>query len=119
MRFEDKFIVELEAIETAIAEVYRSNSETYDSQVDRALGSVISNLKAQQKNRPSQPNSYSGVDLQLYQTISQTTQTLLEDETDLTVEDVINCLKTVRKSVKRWNKQNGRQGYLTFIDRFV
>ena len=29
------------------------------------------------------------------------------------------CLKRIRKSVQRWNKEGGRQGYLTFVGRFV
>ena len=35
------------------------------------------------------------------------------------VDDIILCLKRVLKSVKRWNKQGGRQGYLNFITQFM
>ena len=32
---------------------------------------------------------------------------------------IVACLKRIRKSVQRWNKEGGRQGYLTFVGRFV
>jgi hypothetical protein len=35
------------------------------------------------------------------------------------VDVIIACLKRIRKSVEKWNKQGGRQGYLTFVEQFV
>ncbi len=37
----------------------------------------------------------------------------------VSVDVIVACLKRIRKSVEKWNKQGGRQGYLTFIERFV
>lgn len=37
----------------------------------------------------------------------------------LQVEEIVACLKRIRKSVQRWTKQGGRQGYLTFVEQFV
>lgn len=34
----------------------------------------------------------------------------------LTLDEIMACLKRLRKSVDLWNKQGGRQGYLSFID---
>jgi hypothetical protein len=36
-----------------------------------------------------------------------------------TIEDIILCLKRILKSVKRWNKDGRRQGYLSFITQYV
>ncbi|MCX7668798.1 MAG: hypothetical protein N2439_01835, partial [Anaerolineae bacterium] len=37
----------------------------------------------------------------------------------VSAEVIIACLKRIRKSVQRWNREGGRQGYLTFISRFI
>ena len=37
----------------------------------------------------------------------------------VTLDVIVACLKRIRKSVQRWNKEGGRQGYLTFVGRFV
>jgi len=31
-------------------------------------------------------------------------------------DEIMECLKRIRKSVDLWHKQGGRQGYLYFID---
>jgi len=34
----------------------------------------------------------------------------------ISVDEIMDCLKRIGKSVDLWNKQGGRQGYLYFID---
>jgi hypothetical protein len=36
-----------------------------------------------------------------------------------TTDEIILCLKRIRKSIERWNKRSGRQGYLDFISEFI
>jgi hypothetical protein len=35
--------------------------------------------------------------------------------TVVNVDEIIQCLKRIHRSVEFWNKKNGRQGYLNFI----
>ena len=35
------------------------------------------------------------------------------------VDVIVACLKRIRKSVQRWNKEGGRRGYLTFVQRII
>jgi len=37
----------------------------------------------------------------------------------LTVDELLACLKRVRKSAKFWNDEAGRQGYLQYVSQFV
>lgn len=37
----------------------------------------------------------------------------------VSVETLIACLKRLEKSVKLWNEQGGRQGYLEYIAEFL
>ena len=117
-QFEDKFLQELQLIEFSIILVYRNNGDVYDSQVERALNAAINDLKAKQRNTIAKVNSLSGADLELYNAITDSYTALLEDPS-FTVENAIDCLKRLRKSVQRWTKQLGRQGYLDFVSRFV
>ena len=36
-----------------------------------------------------------------------------------TAAEIVSCLRKIRKSVDRWNRQGGKQGYLKFIDEYV
>ena len=46
-------------------------------------------------------------------------QQLDADMIPRTVDEIIACLKRIQKSIRRWNKVGGRQGYLSFISEFV
>lgn len=35
------------------------------------------------------------------------------------VDEIVLCLKRIRKSVNRWNKSGGQRGYLSFIVQYV
>jgi hypothetical protein len=37
----------------------------------------------------------------------------------VSVEEMVACLSRIRKSVRKWTKDGGRKGYLTFIRQYV
>lgn len=37
----------------------------------------------------------------------------------VTLDDLLACLKRIRKSAKFWNDEAGRQGYLDYVSQFV
>ena len=37
----------------------------------------------------------------------------------ISLDEIVACLKRVRKSINRWTRTGGRQGYLTFVSQFV
>ena len=37
----------------------------------------------------------------------------------LNAEDLVACLRRLRKSVEFWTKEGGRRGYIDFVARFV
>lgn len=41
------------------------------------------------------------------------------DARDVTVDEIIACIKRIRSSISLWTKQSGRQGYLAFINPFL
>ncbi len=36
-----------------------------------------------------------------------------------TLDEIVACLKRIRKSISLWTKQGGRQGYLIFVSNFL
>jgi len=39
--------------------------------------------------------------------------------TPIPLEDMVACLRKLRKSVDFWTKQGGRQGYMKYIEHYV
>ncbi len=38
---------------------------------------------------------------------------------DKTESDILACLRKIRKSVERWHKRGGHQGYLQFVSEYI
>lgn len=38
---------------------------------------------------------------------------------EITVEEILACLRKVRRSVDKWNKRGGPQGYLQFVQQYI
>lgn len=36
-----------------------------------------------------------------------------------TLDEMVACLKRIRKSINRWTQRGGRQGYLSFVSQFI
>jgi len=37
----------------------------------------------------------------------------------MSLDEIIQCLKRILKSVEKWNKHEGIQGYLRFVSQYV
>ena len=133
MDVEEEYLDVLQNIEFAIMSVYRDNPLLVDFDVEAAINALISLYHAQSQNHEARrPNLNERATL-VYERVKGMCDWRLGREELLSAEmrergskpepvtlDVIAaCLKRVRKSVQRWNKEGGRQGYLTFVGRFV
>jgi hypothetical protein len=119
MKFEEKFENELREIESSIISVYRNNPELVDSQVERAVAAAIKLNNSIIKGNTRPDHSLSSLDLTVFEFIQEVVDTLLQSNNVITVNDLVQCLKRVRKSVQKWNKRFGRQGYLDFVSKYV
>lgn len=137
MRVEDQYTDVLQNIEFGIVITYRNYPEMSDYNVMRMLEAIIDSYVAEKIKRP--PRNFS---------LSDTEKTLMENvrrmcewrmgrgglslispakEEKITpsasevkaVDEIILCLKRILKSVRKWNKNYGRQGYLNFIVQYV
>jgi len=140
--FEEKYMDVLQNIEFGIVSVYRQHPEMLDWDALKAVETLIREYQAEEASR-----SVPVVDLKpLSQQVYDSVKTMCEwrlgrsqaqkeekksffklrsrksDELPMeqkTMEEIILCLKRIRKSIERWNKRSGRQGYLDFISEFV
>jgi hypothetical protein len=130
MSFEDEYLDVLQNIEFAIVNVYRKHRDLTDYDVERAVDALIVRYQAEQRKRTPQPARLSDIAAMVVESVSvmcewrlgRVTQSNLpkmpEDEA-LSLEELIACLKRIRKSVQLWTKQGGRRGYLDFVEQYL
>jgi hypothetical protein len=117
MRIEEKFENELKAIESSIVDVFRSEPDLLDSQVNRAISSMVIILKSKAKGKIVEKPKFDGLDLLMFDALDAAVKILLNNP-NLTDDDLLQCFKIVAKSISKWTKQLGRQGYLKFVSQY-
>ncbi len=138
MAFDEKYLDVLQNIEFAIVQIYRQYPELHDFEVMNALEAAIDFYAAQRINRNPREFNLSDratlvaenvknlCDWRLGRKSKEIDPKNLEgsekDQIEMkpkNIDEIISCLKTVLGSVKKWNKQGGRQGYLNFVSPFI
>jgi hypothetical protein len=107
--------------------VYRSEQALTDYDVSKILNVLISEYQAEISKRNFSKPNLSPLQERLYKSVKEMCEWRLGREDidkeeklePVSVEEIIACLKRIRKSVEMWNKQSGRQGYLEYIDQFL
>lgn len=127
--FEDQYLDVLQNIEMAIVMVYREHRDLLDYDVDAVLNLLWKEYRNEQINKAT-PKPILNANAQLvYERVRQMCEWRLGrtvitagDEfvkmkpEPISIDEITDCLKRIRKSVELWNKRSGRQGYLYFID---
>jgi hypothetical protein len=130
---EDRYFDVLHNIESAIVSVYRVHPEMTDYDVDKALAALWDSYHTDEQGKPyTQPAMNENTEA-----VYDITQTMcdwrlgrdvkfetedgqpLPDISPVSVGEILLCIKRIRKSVSKWSKRGGRQGYLYFISGFV
>ena len=127
--FEDQYLDVLQNIEMAIVSVYREHSDLMDYDVDKVLNLLWTEYRNEKTGRKTpmpllNPNARLVYDRvrEMCEWRLGRTEMIGRDETvaakpeAISVEEIMDCLKRIRKSVAMWTKEGGRQGYLYFID---
>ena len=123
----------LQNIEFAIVSVHQQQPALVDFDVDAALSALMAHYQARAVGREARPARLNERAQQVYEMVETMCDWRMGDETlvseemgsrgprpePVSVDVIVACLKRIRKSVEKWNKQGGRQGYLTFVEQFV
>jgi hypothetical protein len=131
--FEERYEDVLQNIEFGIVRVYHDHPEMTDWEALSAVEALIRVYNAESKGRETRPPSLDPLSEEVYDFVERMCEWRLGREMPfseegepvefpmqpLALEEIIACLKRVRKSINRWTRQGGRQGYLTFVSQFV
>ena len=122
--FEQQYEDVLQNIEAPIVELYRAGPSLVDYEVDSGLGALIAHYTAELQGRPSPGAPSDANRRRVFEEVLEACEWRLGRGPDAsaklnTTEEIVACLKRVRKSAQRWTKRGGRQGYLTFVSRFI
>ncbi len=122
----------MQNIEFAIVSVYGRDSDLLDSHVMRALDNVINIYRAESRGHTPKEHKLAGKEAD----VAGSVQVICEARigraevinekgkkiklgTNNTVDEILTCLRKIRKSVDKWNKRHGQQGYLEFVSQFI
>jgi hypothetical protein len=131
MKFEEEYQDVLQNIEFAIVSVYRQQPALLDYDVETALNSLARAYR--HGEAPPPPEGFNDLQQAVYTRVKAICdlrmgkESLADQEGEavellmqaVTPAEIVACLKRIQKSVQKWTKQGGRQGYLTFVDNFI
>jgi len=130
MRVEEQFMDVLQNIEVAVTSYFKVHPDLTDYAILRVYEALTDCYTAEILKRDPRPVNLSENESELCDTIKNVCEWRLgrnampdepEDElptANISLSDMVACLKRLQNSVRKWTKHNGRQGYLKFIGDF-
>ncbi len=117
----------LQNLEFSVVEISRANREMSDYAALHAYEAAFQFYRDELRGHPPKPHTLSGLEATTFEAVKAICEFRLgrgplAGAAKLPVvplETITNCLRQLAKSVARHTKQDGRQGYLTFIDCFL
>ena len=126
--FEDEYLDVLQNIEMAILSVFREHDDLLDYDVDKVLNLLWTEYRNEKQGRITSAPRLGERAQMVYQRVKEVCEWRLGRRKEkirgwfkaqlppISIDEIMDCLKRIRKSIDLWNKQGGRQGYLYFID---
>lgn len=132
--FEEEYMDVLQNIEFALVSIYKEHEKMSDYDAEKAITALIKTYQAKARGQEAAPtrlrsdqqeDAYTFVkemcDMRLGEEISleKDGQPVNIGISSLEIDEIIACLKRIRKSIKMWNKKWGRRGYFKFVSNYV
>lgn len=128
-KFLEKNLDVLQNIEFGIIEVYRADRSLLDMDVKDAIDALVRHYHASEEQRTPPRRSLG----QRAEKVFQSVETICEGrlgrsswpgETDVAatgvpISDLVKSLREIQKSIPRWSRLGGRQGYLDFVGQYL
>lgn len=130
MAFEDKYLDVLQNIEFPIQVAYKENPDLTDYDALSAVESLIEFYSAEERNREPKKFNLSEKSREVYEGLKEICdfrlrRAISEDNSvesipnPISLGEMLHCLKTIKNSINKWTKRNGRQGYLNFVKGYM
>ncbi len=131
--FEDEYLDVLQNVEAGIMQVFREHPEMTDAEALQAVEGALRLYQAEVKKRNPPALRFSPLAQEAFDAVKAMCDwrlgrgELVDDSgravdlgiTPKTMDEIIACLKRIRRSIELWNKRGGRQGYLIYVDDFI
>lgn len=132
-KFEEQYMDVLHNIEFALIRVYREDETMTDYEALEAINGLIRTYTAESRRRPAPElklkelaqAAYDGMEAMCELHMGRATHTSEDGEPEslpiaiITVGEILDCLKRIRRSIERWHKEMGRRGYFDVVGKYV
>ncbi len=130
MASEDKYLDVLQNIEFPIQAVYKEHPDLTDYDALSAIESLIEFYRAGQRNRGPRKFNLSTKASEIYNGVKEMCDfrlgreqlknfSLADKSEPISLLEILKCLNTIKNSINKWTKRNGRQGYLNFVKSYM
>ena len=119
----------LQNLEFCVVDVWRTHPEMTDYAALRAYEAAFKLYREQLRGHTAKPPTLTGLDAAAFEAVAAVCEVRLgrragpgEELAGLPpvpLERLVRCLRELARSVERHTLMGGRQGYLTFIDKFL
>ena len=117
----------LQNIEAAVVVVWKQNPAMSNYVAMAAYDAAIKYYRALADQQTPKPVNLAGLDAKVFEVVKETCEwrtgrspeSELGEVTPIPLEDMVACLRKLRKSVDFWTKRGGRQGYMQYIEQYV
>lgn len=130
--FEEKYQSVLQNMEFALAQVYRAEAKMTDYAALYAVETLIKLYQAEQQGRTVAIPQFQPHEQQAFDSLKAMCewrlgrQALVDEkggelniDNANTPDEIVACLKRIKKSIEFWQKRGGRRGYFEFVSRFL
>ena len=125
---EDKLDI-LQNLEFSVVEIWRAHPVMLDYSALRAYEAAFQIYRAELRGHTPKPTGLTGLDEKVFVSLHGMCEFRLGRGTSgfdgpegippIPLQLLVDCLRELAKSTERHTKAEGRQGYLTFIDKFL
>ncbi|KAF0155812.1 MAG: hypothetical protein FD159_1989 [Syntrophaceae bacterium] len=123
----EKYQDVLQNIEFAIVSIYREHLEMTDYAVMRSLEAIINHYSAEKTGKTPRNFSLDKPEKEIFRQVQSVCEWRMgrpssfgmPENKPISLDEIIQCLKRILKSVEKWNKHEGIQGYLRFVSQYV
>jgi hypothetical protein len=117
----------LQNVEAAVVQVWRQNPAMTNYVVMAAYDAAINYYRALASQQTPRPVNLTGLDAKVFACVKEMCEwrsgrapgPVQSELTPIPLEDLVACLRKLRKSVDFWTKQGGRQAYMQYIAQHV
>jgi hypothetical protein len=127
--FTEKNLDALHNLEFCIVDIYRDDPSLLDLDAKDAIDAAVRHYRAEEEQRRPPAVELHDRAQRVFSAVQEMCEWRLgriplasnaeTNATAMPISELVDCLKQIQKSIPRWSKQGGRQGYLNFVRQYV